>query len=163
MSTESIQLPDNATMANIFNNITATMLEMECRLAPEIVTAAQFKEILYCTAVLPMPGPSPITVAVSSDLAGCKSLAAALFAVETTEVDSSMIMDTVAELANMLAGQLKGTLDLAQNLGLPKVINQNEFDSAVDNEAWNHFAIKAGDTQLLISASIDPAVVGHYL
>ena len=74
-----------------------------------------------------------------------------------------MISDTVAELANMLAGQLKGTLDLAQNLGLPKVINQNEFDSAVDSDAWNHFAIKAGDAQLLISASMDPAVVGHYL
>ena len=158
-----LALPDDQTFVEIFNNITATMLGMEVRKSPVVHLPEQRKDVLYCTGVLAMPGPQPITVAISSDLAGSSALAAALFATELTDVEIDMIQDTIAELANMFAGQLKGLLNLSQNLGLPRVFTQVEFVTSLTDNRWQHIDI-CGDTfKLLLSYSSDAAVVKNYL
>ena len=157
----SIVPPDDAAMVGIVNNITATMLNLEARLLKAGTVDAS--SLLHCSAVLPMPGPAPITVGVSSDLAGCQRLGAALFAVDLVDVDNEMVDDTLKELANMVAGQIKGLLDLAQNLGLPRVFNSGEFAPTLNEEVWHHILVGAGEATVLLSLSMDAAVVGHYV
>ncbi len=96
-----VAIPDEDTLVGIFHNITNTMLGMDASKSLKVATLEQQKELLYCTGVLPMPGPTPITVAVSSDLQGSSQLAAALFALEPTDVEIDMVSDTMAELSNM--------------------------------------------------------------
>ena len=68
-----------------------------------------------------------------------------MFAVETTEVDSEMINDTLAELANMAAGQLKGMLHLQNSLGLPIVKPTSDYRAKVSTGGgWSHYPMKKG-------------------
>ncbi|MEE2960134.1 MAG: chemotaxis protein CheX [Myxococcota bacterium] len=157
-----LALPDDQTFVEIFNNITSTMLGMDVRQSPVVHLPEQRKKMLYCTGVLAMPGPHPITVAISSDLAGSSTLAAALFATELTDVELDMIQDTTAELANMLAGQIKGLLNLSQNLGLPKVFTQVEFATSLTDTRWQHIDLCGDNFTLLLSYSNDTAIVSDY-
>ena len=102
-----LDIPDHHGLTDLFNNVTTSMLCMDCTVANDL--PADPKEY-HSTAVLPIPGDGGFTLAVSSDLQGCTVLSAAMFAVDATEVDPEMINDTMAELANMAAGQLKGRL-----------------------------------------------------
>lgn len=157
-----VDLPDDDGLVGIFNNITSTMLMMDS----DVEFGATMESMgarLYCTAVLGMPGPSPITVAVSSDEEGASSLACALFALEHHELEESMLSDTMAELSNMFAGQLKGSLNLNQSLGLPKVLQLQQFMPALNEDTWHHIAVQCGDAAVLLSISTSPEVVGHYI
>jgi len=158
-----VAIPDEDTLVGIFHNITNTMLGMDAKRMANAGAASEHKDLLYCTGVLPMPGPTPITVAVSSDLQGSSQLASALFAVEPTDVEIDMVSDTMAELSNMFAGQLKGFLNLSQNLGLPKVFTKGEFEDALADARWKHIPVEAGGARVLVSFTTEPAIVGLYL
>ena len=158
-----VAIPDNDTLIGVFHNITSTMLGLDSQSCSAIQTTDQKKELLYCTGVLAMPGPTPITVAISSDLQGCTQLASALFAVEPTDVEMDMVSDTMAELSNMFAGQLKGFLNLSQNLGLPKVFSQGEFIESLEDDRWRHMPVELGSSKLLLSMSTAPDIVGNYI
>ena len=157
-----VDLPDDNGLVGIFNNITSTMLMMDSDVDLS-VTAEGMANRLYCTAVLGMPGPSPITVAVSSDEEGASSLTCALFALEHHELEESMLSDTMAELSNMFAGQLKGSLNLNQSLGLPKVLQLQQFLPALSEDTWRHIAVQTGEASVLLSISTSAEVVGHYI
>ena len=157
-----VDLPDDDGLVGIFNNITITMLMMDSDVDYGATMEAKGTR-LYCTAVLGMPGPSPITVAVSSDEEGASSLACALFALEHHELEESMLSDTMAELSNMFAGQLKGSLNLNQSLGLPKVLQLQQFLPALNESTCHHIAVQTGDAAVLLSISTSADVVGHYI
>ncbi len=157
-----VDMPDDDGLVGVFNNITSTMLMMDSDVDYGVSDEGKGAR-LYCTAVLGMPGPTPITVAVSSDEEGASSLACALFALEHHELEESMLADTMAELSNMFAGQLKGSLNLNQSLGLPKVLQLQQFLPALSEDSWHHIAVQTGDAAVLLSISTSAEVVGHYL
>ncbi len=158
-----VEQPDAGTIIEIFDNITSTMLSLETVQDPSVGSGDDQAALLYCTAASSVPGPDSITVAVSSNLHGARALASALFAVGLPDVDASMLTDTMAELANMLAGQLKGVLSLQQDLGLPKVLGEGAFLWSLDSDAWRHIPVKTGNVQVLLSISTDAESVGLFL
>ena len=134
---------------------------MDCTVANDL--PADPKEY-HSTAVLPIPGDGGFTLAVSSDLQGCTVLSAAMFAVDATEVDPEMINDTMAELANMAAGQLKGRLSLGNSLGLPVNLAGKEFaDKAGSINGWAHFPMRAGKAVVLLSITTQTSVAEEYI
>lgn len=108
--------------ARIVTNVTQPMLGMKFAVAPsrEITSA-----LCWRAAFLDI-GDRSVTVALSSDQRGCTALGAALFACAVDAVDSSIMNDSLAELVNMTAGQIKGAMMLDQALGLPRVQDGNE-------------------------------------
>jgi CheY-specific phosphatase CheX len=153
-------IPDHHSLAEMFSNVTSSMLDLDC----EAATDGHDVGIYHTTAVLPIPGDGGFTLAVSSDLQGCTSLSAAMFAVETTEVDSEMINDTLAELANMAAGQLKGMLHLQNSLGLPIVKPTSDYRAKVSNGGgWSHYPMKAGKAKVLLSITTETSVAEEYM
>jgi len=156
-----LDIPDHHGLTDLFNNVTTSMLCMDCTVANDL--AADPKEY-HSTAVLPIPGDGGFTLAVSSDLQGCTVLSAAMFAVDATEVDAEMINDTMAELANMAAGQLKGRLSLGNSLGLPVNLAGKEFaDKAGSINGWAHFPMRAGKAVVLLSITTQTSVAEEYI
>jgi len=103
---------------------------------------------LWRTVVLPIPGKRPISVALSSDRAGCAALAAAMLGLEEDELDVSMIDDFLRELLNMTAGQIKHELALDAALGLPRIVDGGQtFQLA----GWSHHILDSNSVNLVVS------------
>ena len=74
-----------------------------------------------------------------------------------------MINDTLAELANMAAGQLKGMLHLQNSLGLPIVKPTSEYRAKVSTGGgWSHHPMKAGVLKVLLSITTETSVAEEY-
>jgi hypothetical protein len=111
-------LPDAGTLATLVSNVTQTM----CGISFSAVTGERpTGELCWRVATLPIRGERPLTVVLSSSQHGCTALGAALFSCEPDTLDESMIEDSLRELLNMAAGQIKGALALDQALGLPEI------------------------------------------
>ncbi len=112
------RLPDAATLATLVSNVTQTM----CGIAFSAATRERpTGDLCWRVATLPIHGERPLTVVLSSSQHGCTTLGAALFACDPDTLDESMIEDSLRELLNMAAGQIKGILALDQALGLPEI------------------------------------------
>jgi hypothetical protein len=136
-------LPGPERLASSVSRVTATMLGL--RFAP---AAALPLPECWRTAVLPIPGKRPMTVALSSTRSGCASLTASLLRCDADDLDLAMIDDALRELLNMTAGQIKAELALDQPLGLPRVV---DGDVVLLDPAWHHVPLFAGDLVLLVS------------
>jgi CheY-specific phosphatase CheX len=117
------------------NSVTTTMMDVKFVLAPAPTqNVAPFRR-----AVLPIPGSMPVAVVVTGDESSCAKLGARLFMVSAKDVDVSMMEDTLRELANITAGQVKRAMSIDSALGLPRIV--------VGGEAWG---VPGGGGQQLI-------------
>ena len=74
-------------------------------------------------AFLPLLGGAPRRVVISADDTSLIPLGAALFQIAEPDVDPSIIDDSLGELLNMTAGQIKNLLEPQLLLGLPTVLS----------------------------------------
>jgi hypothetical protein len=112
-------MPDAGTLAQLVSNVTQTMCGISFSAA---AGEAPSPELCWRVATLPIRGERPLRVALSSSRRGCAALGAALFSCEADTLDDGMIEDSLRELLNMAAGQIKGALALDQALGLPEIM-----------------------------------------
>lgn len=77
--------------------------------------------------LLEVSGAPTLSIVVSSDEAGGTALGGMMFACSRDEVSTPMIDDSLCELANILAGQLKTLLAPAHMLGLPTILDPKKF------------------------------------
>ena len=99
------------------NAVTTTMMNVRFVLAPATRDITPFRR-----AVLPIPGIIPVAVVVTGDMASCQLLGARLFSMTPADVDVSMMEDTLRELANITAGQVKRAMSIDAALGLPRIV-----------------------------------------
>jgi CheY-specific phosphatase CheX len=95
---------------------------------------------------LPIGGPRPLKVAVSSDHAGAQALSCAMFSMTIEEIDESMINDSLSELANIVAGQVKAMLGVNHALGLPRMVAAS--GDHVGNEGWRSATMRSGSAEV---------------
>lgn len=99
----------------------------------------------------------PVSVVLACDQSSCQQLGAKLFCVKPEEVDVSMIEDTLRELANITAGQVKRAMSLDQALGLPRILEGSEsWSSAIDGTQLVHLRAEVGDIQLELQIATHP-------
>ncbi|WP_248345060.1 chemotaxis protein CheX [Anaeromyxobacter paludicola] len=103
--------------------------------------SSELSNLVWRTAVLPIPGSRPITVGLSSDTHGCTTLSAAMFGCAPETVDQSMMNDSLCELVNMTAGLLKSLMALDQALGLPKIVDGGDGVPAVPPTDGQHAVV----------------------
>ncbi len=113
-----MKLPDANTVARLVSFVTRTMCSLE------FVPASPGDPVPACwrLALLPIAGQRPLTVALFSDKAGCRALGAALTRTPPEQVDEAMIEDSLRELLNMAAGQIRREIVPDQPLGLPRIV-----------------------------------------
>ena len=100
-------LPDPYTLANLVSNVTQTMCGFSFGVADPSLRG---RVNCFRMAVLEVTGGRPWRVALFSDQGGCTALGAALCQVEPDMLEEGMIEDSLCELLNMAAGQIKGLL-----------------------------------------------------
>lgn len=138
MSTERVAL--------CVSRVTSTMLGRTFR-----ASATPFSVDPWRSAILPIPGTAPITIAISSDRASCVALAIAMLSIDEDSLDLDMIDDVLRELANMSAGQFKRELALDQALGLPKICDPASLHAP--GARWSHHLLVSEQICLLVSFS----------
>jgi hypothetical protein len=137
------EFPSADTLASMVNSVTTTMMNIKFRLVSKPSPIDTFRR-----AILPIPGTVPVSVVIASDKASCHQLGARLFMVTPQDVDLSMIDDTLRELANITAGQVKRAMSLDQALGLPRIVGAAEkWTSAVADEQSIYLSAE-GDVHL---------------
>ncbi len=110
-------MPDAATLARLVSNVTET-------LAGTTFSPAHDRDrghsICGRMVILPIPGARDISVVLCCDSSGGRALAAALRHCPPEHITPTMINDGIAELLNMVAGQIQSELQIDQQLGLPR-------------------------------------------
>ena len=136
--------PSPDSLATMVNSVTTTMMNVKFALARGASERAAFRR-----AVLPIPGTTPVSIALACDEGSCRQLGAKLFCVKPGEVDVGMIEDTLRELANITAGQVKRAMALDQALGLPRILTGSEtWISSVAGSQLVRLRAEAGDIEI---------------
>ena len=104
-------------MARLVSNVTETMCHASFVPAGD---SERGESVCGRMALLPIRGARDISIVLSCDQPGARALAAGLFGCPQDEVSPEMIDDAVAELLNMVGGQITSALSLDQALGLPR-------------------------------------------
>ncbi|MFO0600758.1 MAG: chemotaxis protein CheX [Myxococcaceae bacterium] len=132
--------PSPDSLASMVNSVTTTMMNVKFALVASPALVQPFRR-----AVLPIPGSVPVSVVVTGDEPSCQRLGARLFSVTPREVDVGMMEDTLRELANITAGQVKRAMALDAALGLPRIV--------AGSEAWS--SSLAGQQLIVLRADCD--------
>lgn len=128
-------------VAQIVSHVTETMVGLTFKVA---TGPALQPSLCSRTALLPI-GKGELVVGLSSDDRGCAVIGAALFACAVGSVDKSMMNDSLSELVNMAAGQIKVALRVDQALGLPNILEHNDGPASYDgNLRIVHLTAKPG-------------------
>lgn len=139
-------LPSREALAALVSNVTRTMLGIQ--LTPELaLPAAPPRDPRG--AVLFLPGPRPLTVALAADEPACITLAGAMFSCRPHQVDESMMCDSISELVNIVAGVTKSALALDQALGLPRLV-KDASSLMADETAWRSARLGQGGTPAVL-------------
>lgn len=117
-------LPDAVKLASLVSNVTEPVTGT--RFSPA-VNETRGQSICGRMVMLPIKGARDISVVLSCDIAASRALAAALRGCRDNELTSEMIDDGIAELLNMVAGQIQGELEIDQPLGLPRITSFSEL------------------------------------
>jgi hypothetical protein len=119
-------LPSAETLASLVSRVTHTMCGITFVPSKEEPAA----DLFWRTATLPIDGARPLRISISSDKPGCGALGAALYRCPAESLDDSMIDDSLCELLNMAAGQIKRFVVPDQALGLPHIARDAELPPA---------------------------------
>jgi hypothetical protein len=128
-------VPGPETLAQLVCGVTQTMFGERFALgAPERV-APWAQQPPWCAVLLPIPGERAVQVAIAADRVAGMTLGGWVFGCPTSSVDDSIVLDSLRELANIVAGQVKLAMDLDQALGLPRVVESADWQQ-LERHPW---------------------------
>ena len=136
------ELPSPEALARLVSGVTSTMFGMSFSLAEPLEEAPWTNSPTWHTAILPIGGSRPLTVAVSSDHVGAQALSCAMFSIPIEEFEASMIDDSLGEIVNIVAGQVKRLLGVNHALGLPRMLAVS--GDRVGREGWRSGTMRRG-------------------
>jgi len=119
-------LPDATTLARLVTSVTETM----CGISFAPAESNTPLPPCWRLVLLPITGQRNLEVALFSDQSSCEALGASLFSMPKEDLDTGMIEDSLRELLNMAAGQIKQAVAPDHILGLPKVIAEQDLGDA---------------------------------
>ncbi|MDX2018925.1 MAG: chemotaxis protein CheX [Deltaproteobacteria bacterium] len=109
----------------------------------------------WIAACLPIKGGVPITIALLSDESCSRALAAGMLQMEPHDLDRLLIEDTLREILNMVAGQVKTALNLDQALGLPTIVAPAELNNRLANGS-RRIGLASGPLSLMLALAPGP-------
>jgi hypothetical protein len=146
-----IELPDPEALAEIVTRVTETMFGMSFALT-DLAAEQRVAVPSWRTVVLPIPGQRPLSVAIASDEASGQTLSSAMFECPAAEVDLSMVEDSLCELVNIVAGQVKCVMGVDDALGLPKMLDT--ADGAIDPLTWRGATMRGCRGEVMVWVAV---------
>jgi hypothetical protein len=146
-----IALPCPEALAEIVTRVTETMFGMSFALTDvELTQRAAVPS--WRTVILPIPGQRPLSVAIASDEASGQTLGSAMFACPLAEVDRAMVEDSLCELVNIVAGQVKSVMGVDDALGLPKMLTT--ADGTIDPASWRGATMRSHSCEVMVWVAV---------
>jgi len=140
-------------LATLVSNVTKAMFGMSFQPSATVLAAHPPQKHV---AFLPLKGAVSVMIGISSSEAGCIQLGSALFGCAPGKLDESMIKDSLGELLNMTAGQVRTALALDQALGLPTI--RSDAAQLAASQTWRIVPLAAGKVDLLLWLSDQPTL-----
>lgn len=151
------KLPAPEALAAMVSSVTETMFGMSFALQPDAAPTPWKDEPSWRTVLLPTIGARPVTVAVAADEPGARVLGSRMFGCEPTAVDRSMADDSLSELANIIAGQVKTSMGLDQHLGLPEILTHEARTARLGDRVWRAATLQSGAERAQVWVAVTPA------
>jgi hypothetical protein len=134
-------------LAKLVSRVTETMTGISFTVSP----SREIDSALLAHAAVLTIGEDVLTVGLASDENGSARLGSMLFSCAPAQVDASMRNDSMSELVNMTAGQIKVALLLDVALGLPKVVGAGA--PRPDGPGWRKVRLRATGVELVVLLS----------
>jgi hypothetical protein len=131
---------------SIVSNVTHTM----CGVSFRASTAADDDLEPWCAVELALRDGHRLCVALASDEAGCRALAAKMFQCEAASLDEGMVEDTMRELSNIVAGQIKRALGIDEALALPQLLPTGDLRNSLALGGWQRWPLLSGTLRLTL-------------
>lgn len=146
-----MSFPPQESLASMVSAVTETMFGMSFDLhSPDSESIPWARP--WCTAVLPILGARLVNVVIASDQVGGALLGSAMFACKPGDVDDSMIDDSMRELVNIVAGQVKSAMRLDQSLGLPLILRNEEISAGPTG--WRTATLRSGAKEIVVWVAV---------
>jgi hypothetical protein len=104
------------------------------------------------TVIVPLIGNPLYIITAHADKTGGPSLASAMFSCELDDTNPEMVEDSLRELCNIIAGQVKSLMAPEHEIGLPSRLT--DASTLRDVQQWSGAKIRVGSG----SSSVDIAV-----
>ena len=150
------KLPSPESLAALVSGVTETMLGIRFDLLPQSREAPTDG---WRAAVIPIEGDRKLAVAVAADLSSARDLTSAIFYCEPNEVEVEMIDDALRELSNIVAGQVKVTMNVDDALGLPKIIEPGN-NSWQPPSRWQAATLQRGGIETRVWVAVTESFEG---
>jgi hypothetical protein len=124
------KLPSSEALANLVNEAVENMWGVPLTYLAE--TTGQSHSVHSRMVRLDVSGAPGIAVVVSSDEAGGEALGGVMFSCSREELSPSMVEDSLCELANILAGQIKTLIAPDHLMSLPSVVAPDAVAAATE-------------------------------
>jgi hypothetical protein len=134
-------------LAKLVSRVTETMTGISFTVSP----TREIDAALFAHAAVLTIGEGVLTVGLASDVIGSSRLGSALFSCAPAHVDAAMRNDSLSELVNMTAGQIKAAMMLDWALGLPKVVVAGA--PRPDGPGWRRVRLRATGVDLVLLLS----------
>ena len=150
----SLNVPGPEKLASLVSGVTQTMFGMSFRLAASRDVAPWRDDPPWTTVLLPIPGKQPVTIAIAADEAGGRVLGGQMFSCGPESLDPGMVDDSLRELANIVAGQVKSAMGLDQALGLPKLVRADGKGEGLSTQPWRTATLESGSTKIVVWVAV---------
>jgi hypothetical protein len=135
------QVLDNETLSNLSVESASAMFSLKLQPCQD-VDPSLIATIDRHVVMLRLNGIPGIFLSVACDHDAGSRIAGVIFEVDPKSADDSMIDDSLRELANIFAGQVKGLVAPNHEIGLPRV---HRDVAAFNSHDWHGVSLKVGD------------------
>ena len=146
------ELPTPETLANVVDETTQAMFGVPVTYAGDCGNGLPTADSEKPTIIVPLIGNPLYIVTAHADRSGGPSLASTMFSCTPDEANEEMVEDSLRELCNIVAGQVKSLVAPEHEIGLPSRLT--DADTLKDALNWSGAKIRFGSS----AAPIDIAV-----
>ena len=135
-------LPTPETLATVVDETTQAMYGVPVTYAGDCANGLPLADPRAPTVIVPLIGNPLYIITAHADPQGGPTLASAMFSCTPDEANEEMIEDSLRELCNIVAGQVKSLVAPEHEIGLPSRLT----DSATlkDAQQWSGAKIRVG-------------------
>lgn len=109
---------DTSTVQQILHNVFGEMLGLSCQLSQDDAAECNGSGV---SALISIVGPTKQSLIVEAPQETARRIAAAMYQSPAESLGEADIHDAVAEIANIVGGNMKGTTDGESRLSIPRV------------------------------------------
>jgi len=136
------ELPSPETLASVVDETTQAMYGVPVSYAGDCDNGLPVADPRSPTVIVPLIGNPLYIITAHADQSGGPSLAGAMFSCPPGEANEEMVEDSLRELCNIIAGQVKSLVAPEHEIGLPSRLTDS--DTLKDPQQWSGAKIRIG-------------------